>query len=656
MCLQKTSIFPALVAAHICCQRIFFWEENMKTLSSNNFLARSKAATATLSIAASLVLTGCSGAKEPTLQAPLDAAELPSYLERPASEEVIYFLLPDRFENGDSSNDKGGLQGDPLDHGFDPTHKGFYHGGDLKGLLKRMDYLEGMGITAIWMAPIFKNKPVQGVDPHISAGYHGYWITDFTQIDPHLGTNEDLKQLVDEAHKRNIKVIFDIITNHTADVIKYKECHTETVTVPGCPYRNKAEYPYTRRGGIDGPEINEGFIGDDVEGQTKENFAKLTDLRWAYTPFVSEEEKSVKVPAWLNDLKYYHHRGETTFEGENSLYGDFAGLDDLFTEHPEVVEGFIDIYKHWISEFKIDGFRVDTVRHVNDSFWQKLSPALVEHAKAEGIEHFYIFGEVFDSNPERLSHFTNVAKLPAVLDFGFQHAAYQALVEKKGTKVLADLFKQDTLYTGSEASATFLPTFLGNHDMGRFAMMLNRELPDATQEEKLARVKLAHALMFFARGVPVIYSGDEQGFTGDGHDQDAREDMFKSQVAIYNDNILLGTNKTTADENFDTDHPLYLEFANLSRLYRAHPALRHGDQKEVFSSGAPGLYAFERTDGETSYLVALNTSTSPIQADAALKGGNWLLVSDSDSGGDSGSKSAAANTIPALGYLIYQKQ
>lgn len=598
------------------------------------------------------LLVGCSEADTTLAETTaLRAAAMTPYIKRPNTDEVIYFLLPDRFANGDPSNDHGGLDGGPLDHGFDPTHKGFYHGGDLKGLTEKLDYLEGMGVTAIWMAPIFKNKPVQGAEPWISAGYHGYWITDFTQIDPHLGTNDELKALIDEAHKRNIKVIFDIITNHTADVIKYKECHSETVTVPGCPYRNKADYPYTNKGGKDGPAINEGFIGDGVDGQTKDNFDKITDLRWAYTPFVDEHEKNVKVPAWLNDLKYYHQRGETTFEGENSLYGDFAGLDDLFTEHPNVVEGFTEVYKHWISEFKIDGFRVDTVRHVNDSFWQQLSPALVEHANAEGIENFYIFGEVYDFNPKNLSHYTRVAKLPAVLDFGFQGVAKAVLVDGNGTKVLAELFEQDTLYTNGQGSATYLPTFLGNHDMGRFAMMLNKAIPEATEEEKLARIKLGHALMFFARGIPVIYSGDEQGFTGDGHDQDAREDMFPSRVAIYNDNDLLGTDKTTAEENYDVDHPLYKEIASLSKIYRKHAALRSGEQTELLSSEKPGLYVFTRKLGEDLLMVALNTATEEITFDpSSVLKGSWIMEAQSDASG----ATQSGGSLSGLSYRIYK--
>ena len=557
------------------------------------------------------------------------------YLERPITDDVIYFLLPDRFANGDQTNDKGGYSGGRLDHGFDPQHKGFYHGGDLKGLMGKLDYLQGMGVTAIWMAPIFKNKPVQGVEPWISAGYHGYWITDFTQIDPHFGTNADLKALVAEAHRRNIKVIFDIITNHTADVIGYEECHggadgTIAPTVPGCPYRTKAEFPYGKLGGESGPAINPGFMGDDAAAQTADNFAKLTNPNYAYTPFLKDAEQTVKKPAWLNDVKYYHNRGESRYTGENSLYGDFAGLDDLFTEHPDVVAGLTDIYKHWISEFKIDGYRIDTARHVNDHFWQQFSPALSAHAKAEGIPNFYMFGEVFDPNPKSLSHFVTVAKLPYVLDFAFQSAAARVLANGEGTNVLAQTFSQDHFYNYDDISATSLPTFLGNHDMGRLAHMLNREMPEATDAEKLKRVKLGHALMFFSRGVPVIYSGDEQGFVGDGGDQDAREDMFPSRVDIYNDNNLLGTEKTTADDNFDPSHPLYKEIARLSAIYRAHPALRAGQQTEIASSDTPGLYAFTRTADSNSYLVLINSSTSDVTLDLEkLPAGSWKRVDGS---------------------------
>src|SRR5688500_7398396 len=119
------------------------------------------------------------------------------YRQRPSEDEIVYFVLPDRFENGDTANDGGGLQGDRLTTGFDPAHKGFYHGGDLKGLTRRLDYIQGLGATAIWLGPVYKNKPVQGGPGEETAGYHGYWITDFTAVDPHFGTDDDMRTLVD---------------------------------------------------------------------------------------------------------------------------------------------------------------------------------------------------------------------------------------------------------------------------------------------------------------------------------------------------------------------------------------------------------------------------------------------------------------------------
>jgi glycosidase len=311
----------------------------------------------------------------------------PDFRARAPEDEIVYFVLPDRFENGDVNNDRGGLEGDRLTTGFDPGLKGFYHGGDLKGLIARLDYIQNLGASALWVGPIFKNKPVQGPKGNESAGYHGYWITDFTQVDPHFGTNDDFKALVEAAHARGMKVYMDIIVNHTADVIQYKEGVSQ-----GYPYRSKADYPFSTRGGVKGPAINPGFLGETV--QTPENWAKLTDPSFAYTPVVPKAEKDVKVPAWLNDPIYYHNRGNTDWKGESAQYGDFVGLDDLATENPRVVDGMIEIYGSWIDRFGIDGFRIDTARHVNAELWQKFVPAMLERAKAKGINNFHIFGEV----------------------------------------------------------------------------------------------------------------------------------------------------------------------------------------------------------------------------------------------------------------------
>jgi neopullulanase len=528
---------------------------------------------------------------------------------------VVYFVLPDRFDNGDTDNDRGGLGGERLAHGFDPTHKGFYHGGDLKGLTRRLDYIAGLGATAIWLGPIYKNKPVQGGPGQESAGYHGYWITDFTDVDPHFGTRADLKAFVDAAHARGLKVYLDIITNHTADVIKYRECPKND-----CAYRSLGDYPHSRRGGLSGAAINEGFSGIDRAGQRSDNFERLKRPDFAYTPYVPRGEGTAKKPAWLNDPIYYHNRGDTTFRGESSTLGDFSGLDDLFTEHPRVVEGFIEIYGKWIDDFAVDGFRIDTARHVNPEFWQAFVPAMLERAKARGIPNFHIFGEVFDPDPGMLARFTKVDRYPTVLDFAFQSAVTDVVAGGKPTERLARLFQMDAVYDGGEATARRLPTFLGNHDMGRFGHFVRQANPNASEDEVLKRVLLGHAMLLFSRGVPTIYYGDEQGFVGDGGDQDAREDMFPSRVASYNDNRLVGTSATTAQANFDSNGPVYRAIAAMAALRKSDPALSRGEQVVRAYGDTPGVFALSRRapsgGGET--LVVFNTATTAATANVAV--------------------------------------
>src|SRR4029079_6537562 len=154
-------------------------------------------------------------------------------------------------------------------------------------------------------------------------------------------------------------------------------------------------------------------------------FPKLdANVSFPFKPVVSDAEKNVKVPAWLNDVTLYHNRGNTTFSGENSTYGDFAGLDDLFTENPKVVHGMEDVYDYWIRNYGVDGFRIDTMKHVNLEFWQRFLPHILQTAHSVGKKQFFAFGEVFDtqSNPF-LSRFTTAGKSQAVLDFPFQQQA-----------------------------------------------------------------------------------------------------------------------------------------------------------------------------------------------------------------------------------------
>ena len=593
-----------------------------------------------------------------------DAALVRAPVRHRFEDEVLYFAIPDRFNDGDPQNNCGDYTGvcvagdtreNVLQHGYLPSDKGYYHGGDIEGLRRKLPYLQDLGVSAIWVGPIYANKTVQPDSTNLygmSSGYHGYWILDFLRVDPHLGTNAEFARLVDEAHGRGIKVFMDIVTNHTADVIQLEG---------NAGYRNKRDFPYRDMNG-------EPFDDSDYaySGQPDYSFPDVDATSFPYTPVVPSGEENAKNPAWLNDPLLYHNRGNTSFTGENSLYGDFFGLDDLWTERREVVEGMIDIYSFWIEEFGVDGFRIDTTKHVNMEFWQKFGPDILDAARDAGIEDFFAFGEVFDQQfgPPFMSEFSTTGRLQSTIDFGFQLAARNFASQGGPTDNLRAFFALDDYYTDTDSNAYAMPTFLGNHDMGRIGYFLERvDQPDATDAELLARSKLTHALMFFSRGQPVIYYGDEQGFVGDGGDKDAREDMFANAVPSYEDNDLIGTDETTSDDNFDPSHPLYRAIRQYRKLYHQHQALRSGSQIHRFSSDGPGVYAFSRLDRDEriEYVVALNNSVSP--ATAAVPtfspgGVKYKLISKSNSPNKvtTGSDGALPLTVPPLGFVIYEAE
>jgi pullulanase-type alpha-1,6-glucosidase len=583
-------------------------------------------------------------------------------LEHPFENQVLYFTMPDRFANGDTANDCGDYAGtcvagdteaNVLTHGFLPSDRGYYHGGDISGLHDKLDYLAGMGITAVWVGPIYLNQTVQPDSSNLygySSGYHGYWILDFTQVDPHLGTNAEFESMVNDAHALGIKVFMDIVTNHTADVIQ----------LSGSAYRNKTDYPYLDTTGTPFDDSDYAYYG-----QPDYTFPEVDLDSFPYQPSLPAGKENIKNPSWLNDPLLYHNRGDTSFTGENSLYGDFYGLDDLWTERKEVVDGMIDIFQTWIHDFGVDGFRIDTTKHVNMEFWQKFGPDILAAAEADGIADFFAFGEVYDQTfgPSFISEFSTRGKLQSTIDFGFQLAARDFASQSGATDNLRDFFEQDDYYTDADSNAYAMPTFVGNHDMGRIGYFLTVDNPGAPDAELLARSKLAHALMFFARGQPVIYYGDEQGFVGDGGDKLARQDMFPSQVPEYNDDDLIGTDATTAADNFDPTHPIYQALGAYARVYQAHKALRSGAQIHRFSTSGPGVYAFSRIDRDEKieYLVAFNDAETASQASVPTFYGAGqqfdLLYAEGGSAAASLTTDAdghLALDVPALGFVIYQ--
>jgi alpha-amylase len=264
------------------------------------------------------------------------------------------------------------------------------------------------------------------------------------------------------------------------------------------------------------------------------------------------------------------------------------------------------------------------MKHVDDAFWQKFAPEIEAYAKSQGIPDFYMFGEVAEDFSRPItSHYMTHDDVQGVLDFPFQTAATRFAAGSAPTDDLRDFFVDDDWYTDGDSNVYNLPTFLGNHDRGRIGMFVRDANPGASEAELLQRDELAHALMYLSRGNPVVYYGDEQGFTGAGGDQDARQDMFPSQDLQYNNlsdpipgddgagnNDDIGSDATPMDDNFDPSHPLYRELARLAAITRRNSALRNGAEQSRYSSAEAGIYAFSRIDGlhRYEYVVALNNA------------------------------------------------
>jgi glycosidase len=487
------------------------------------------------------------------------------------SQDIIYFVMPDRYKDGDKKNNDNG--------GFNTSLTAFYHGGDLKGLTGTCEpgddglaRIKSLGFTAVWLTPVVAQQEAIGA----GSGYHGYWGVDFLNVDPHLGTNADMLEFSKCAKKLGLKIILDVVTNHTGDVIKYR--------------------------------------GNE-----------------AYIP---TESKKLKNPAWLNDINNYHNVGDMNScwgVGNCTKLGDFYGLDDLATEKPQVYKGWADVYGKWISNYGISGFRVDTARHVDDKFFKNWSPLIQATAKKSNINDFTIFGEVFDYSVFNLMTYVRQNKIQTVLDFPFQAKATEYASGYSNAPTLTALFENDDYYTSAQSSASNLVTFLGNHDVGRAGFIIgSKRLQPADQ--LLPRTNLANALMYFSRGIPTVYYGDEVGMTGtnSGKDQFARQDMFPTEIEIWKTETRIGGLPIGNGDAFSatSQSPVAKYLIELAEIRKNNPALANGPMLERYSKHA--IYVISKKDvvANSEYLVAFNNSDTDevVEVTTATATGGWTQI------------------------------
>ena len=501
--------------------------------------------------------------------------------------DSFYFVMTDRYANGTTTNDKGSP--DPAQGlafgGSDRTDPGMFHGGDLLGLTQNLDRVRRMGFNAIWITPPFVNRAVQGG----SAGYHGYWILDFTQIDPHLGTARQFMAFVQRAHALGLKVFLDIVMNHTADVIRYRS----------------GDYSFS-----------------------------ATPKPDAYIPAGLENLKS---PAWLNDLANYHNQGSISdWSSQTQMQqGDFYGLDDIKTENQAVVDGFAQVFGNWIVQYGIDGFRIDTARHVDPQYFLRWVPALVDYVRTHGkpefavTSNFDMFGEVATADPVYDSMFVRNQGLASLLDFPLQDSIVSYLKQQSAAPVrdvLAydDFYNTGTADTGTVANAYSLATFTGNHDMGRIGYLLGGIA-------NVPRVEIATALTYLLRGAPVVYYGDEVGMVGIGGDKEARQDMFPTGVLAWRTQSRLGAKPIGKGSSLTVkalSNPIAKYITALNGLRTRYPALRDGAlQMRTATGGVLGWSRFDASD-RREFVVLTNASstTARVQMQTSSPGSVFASV------------------------------
>ncbi len=418
--------------------------------------------------------------------------------ERKWQDETIYFLMVDRFNNGDTSNDLDVNIKDPK----------AYQGGDFQGIIDKLDYIKDMGFTTIWMTPIFDNQDL---------GYHGYWITDFYSTDEHFGSIDDFKRLVDEAHKRDIKIILDFVVNH---------------------------------------------VGPDHQ--------------------------------WVNDPEkkdWFHEKQPMNFNDEESLQNAWLyDLPDLNTENPEVREYLIDAAKWWIEETDVDGYRLDTVRHVPQEFWDEFN----EEVKSVK-DDFYIIGEIFDRDPQNIAKYNGIGIDGFV---NFPQAEEMRNVFQKPDQSMERLFNFFKYNESFYEDPYLMGSFIDNHDMTRFTRLLvqNKVFPGT-------RWKLALTYMYTTPGIPIVYYGSEIAIDG-GEDPDNRRLM-----------------------DFRADKELIEYISEIGSLRQELPALTRGTVTPLFVEGGMGI--FKREYKDQTVVVAMNNTSksqevvldaSVLEDDKELKG------------------------------------
>ena len=460
-------------------------------------------------------------------------------------DQVIYMLMTDRFDDGDPSNNDQGY-GE-----YDPSQPSHFSGGDIQGVIDRLDYLSALGVTAVWITPPLYNQ--WWSTPYQATGWHGYWPVHFQEVDPHYGTLDDYKRLSHELHCRGMYLIQDTIANHVGNFYAYEGEYDPDDTAAGFyllePDSHQpapVQYPFNQ-----------------IDRLNPEHYA--ADI-YHWTPSITDF-------ASLHQEHYY----------------SLGHVGDINTENPEVIAKFKEIYKFWIDEVGVDAFRMDTVSLVPFPFWNRFlrdDDGIYAHARERGKEFFLTFGEATavsdpydDAGERRVAAYLETDGMlgpNSMLGYPLYHGINRALARGAASATLGYRLER---YMEIYPDPYVIPNFIDNHDTARF---LAAGHPAAFRQ--------ALALLFTIPGIPIVYQGTEQA-------------LPESRMAMF------AGGYRNAEGSFDENSEHFQYLRRLTALRAEHPVLVRGGLEVLASESAgPGVLAWRREYQGASVIVLLNTA------------------------------------------------
>ncbi len=497
-------------------------------------------------------------------------------------DQWIYFLLVDRFNNPNAP---------PTQMPWNGEH-GKFQGGNFNGVRSQLDYLQQLGVGAIWLSPVLKNCQY---NPY---SYHGYGIQDFLQIDPRYASDPqaarsnpqlaeaELRGLVDEAHARGIYVIFDIVLNHVGDVFEYVD-HGATA--------RWRDYPYPIR-------------WRDEHGNGR--------VDWPEAEHASTHPDAGVWPVELRRNAYFRRQGEGDEAG-----GDFSSLKELHTgfqtftpaygAHYPVRELLIRAHQYLIAKYDVDGFRIDTLKYIEPEFARTFANAIREFAFSIGKKEFFTFGEIYDDENKiaryigrNAAETSDLIGVDAALDFPLFYKLPEMAKGRLAPSEVINMFEyrkevQRGMISSQGEASKFFVTFLDNHDQHHRFHYAAPEAPGRYDDQ----LTLGVACLFALQGIPCLYYGTEQGLTGAGHTLEAvREALWGKPHA------------------FDREYAFYQAIQKIAEVRAQHPSLRYGRQyfRPISGDGyhfgvstfPAGVLAFSRMLSDQEIVIIANTNPS----------------------------------------------